>query len=232
MGLNSAQLKIIAMLTMLIDHVGAVLFPQLIVLRIIGRIAFFIFAFELVEGFFHTSNVGNYILRLILFGIVSEFCFDFAFNGSMTFFHQNVMFELALGLIMMWFLEYFKDYSSQLLRWLLSIIVVFVAMFISEITMLDYSSFGIMMILVFYLTRNLKYKGYFQFIMLFIINAYIMMAYNIPIAGINVPIQVFGLTSLIFIAMYNGEKGKINKYFVYAFYPVHLLILGLINYFI
>jgi len=231
MKLNSSQLKIIAMLTMLIDHVGAVLFPQYIILRIIGRIAFFIFAFELVEGYFHTSNVGNYVLRLILFGIVSEFSFDFAFNGSMTFTHQNVMFELALALIMIWLLEIYKDYSSQILRWIFSVLVVFITMFISEVLKFDYSSFGIMMVLVFYLTRNMNFKWYFQLVMLFIINVYIMPVYNIPVAGIKVPIQAFGLISLVFIGLYNGEKGKINKYLVYSFYPIHLLILGLISYF-
>ena len=108
MGLNSANLKIIAMVTMLIDHVGAVIFPQFIILRIIGRIAFPIFAYELVEGYFHTSNIWRYILRLLVFGVISEFFFDMAFFGYLGPEHQNVMFELAFGLILLWLLESYR----------------------------------------------------------------------------------------------------------------------------
>lgn len=231
MKLNSSNLKFIAMLTMLIDHVGAVLFPSLIVLRVIGRIAFVIFAFELVEGFFHTSSIGKYILRLLIFGIVSEVFFDMAFFGRLfDMSHQNVMFELALGLMLLWALEFNKEYHP-ILRWIMSIISMLMVMLVAEIFRFDYGSYGIMMMLVFYFSRNSRFAMLIQGVLLLVINAYIMPQYLINIYGVQVPIQGFAILSLIFIALYNGEKGKLNKYVAYAFYPGHLLILAIINMF-
>ena len=98
MGINSFQLKWIAVITMIIDHTGAVLFPDDMVFRYIGRIAFPIFCFLLVEGFFHTRDVRKYMLRLGLFALISEIPYDLAFRDTvLEFEHQNVFFALLLG---------------------------------------------------------------------------------------------------------------------------------------
>lgn len=102
MGLNSFQLKCIAVITMIIDHTGAVLFPDNMTLRYIGRIAFPIFCFLLVEGFFHTRDVRKYMLRLGMFAVISEIPYDLAFRDTVIEFeHQNVFFTLFIGVVMM-----------------------------------------------------------------------------------------------------------------------------------
>ncbi len=104
------QLKILAIVTMLVDHTGAILFPQFPVLRIIGRISFPIFAFLISEGLLHTSNVKKYLWRLFLFALISEVPFDLAFYGQL--FHpqrQNIFFTLVLGLAAIAFLNVYRN---------------------------------------------------------------------------------------------------------------------------
>ena len=92
-------LKLIAVVTMLIDHIGYIFFPRVLWLRFIGRCAFPIYAFLLVQGYRHTHSVGKYLGRLALFSILSEVAFDLAFFRSFPYWgDQNVYFTLALGL--------------------------------------------------------------------------------------------------------------------------------------
>ena len=99
-GLNGFTLKWIAMLTMLIDHTGMVLFPQYRIFRIVGRLAFPIYCFLLVEGAVHTSNWKKYVSRLILFALISEIPFDLARSGQIVAADaQNVFFTLSFGLL-------------------------------------------------------------------------------------------------------------------------------------
>ena len=81
-GINTFTLKCIAIISMLIDHIGMVLFPEQLIFRMIGRLAFPIFAYVLVEGFFYTKNINKYLLRLGVFAIVSEVPFDLAYSGK------------------------------------------------------------------------------------------------------------------------------------------------------
>ena len=94
-GINTFTLKMIALIAMLCDHLGHTLFPQLSILRIIGRISFPIFAYVLVEGFFYTRDVKKYLTRLGLMALLSEIPFDLmASQKVLEFGHQNVFFTL------------------------------------------------------------------------------------------------------------------------------------------
>lgn len=209
-GISSFVLKKIAITSMLIDHVGAVFFPQYIVFRIIGRLAFPIFCFLLMQGYFHTKNIYKYGFRLFIFSLISEIPFDLAFNNSIFYKEsQNVFFTLLIGLIVIYFCEKQKSMVSKLMICAIGMVV---AIFLNT----DYSLYGILLIFIFYIFR--KNKIYYSF---GTIIANIMAIGNI---------QMFSVFSLIPILLYNGKKGFGSlKYIFYIFYPLHLLILYFLN---
>ncbi|MEZ3433868.1 MAG: conjugal transfer protein TraX [Lachnospiraceae bacterium] len=206
MRLNSFQLKWIAIITMLIDHVGAVLFPYEIGLRIIGRIAFPIFCFLIVEGFSHTRNVRRYMARLGIFAVLSEVPYDLAFHGKLIdTTGQNVFFTLLLGVLLMYLMEKTPNIFIKALE-------IFLIFCTAELLETDYSGRGVLLILIYYVFRRWK-------------EIYVCAgaAWNF-LYGWGM-VQNFGVFSAPFIALYNGERGPKIKYFFYVFYPAHLLIL-------
>lgn len=236
-GLSGSTLKIIAIVTMLIDHIGATIVESamyslvgnqqalmtvyyiMLSMRIIGRLAFPIFCFLLVEGFFHTKNVKKYTLRLFIFALISEFAFDFAFNQSfLEFSHQNVFFTLLIGVLMMWAMEYLKNRFKDNKRAfsVLFVIVAVLASVLADIIKCDYGSLGIIVIMMMYIFRNYKILKALTVCSVFALRT-------------NFSIQSLAGLAFIPILFYNGKKGLSLKYFFYAFYPVHLFILGLIT---
>ena len=223
---SGAQLKYIAFLSMLIDHVNkALMYPLLTengflryvsdVFDILGRVAFPLFMFFLVEGFFKTGNRFKYLLNLIVFGIISEIPFDL-FQSAVLFQpnSNNVMFTFALALVMIWVIDELKVPKSYIIPPVLwfpvSIIIVITVCLLSMIWGLDYEYHGILIAYFFYIFRNNP--------ILSIIGGYLSI-FKTPWALLG-----FGLT-----LTYNGKRGKQNKILNYLFYPVHLLILGLLR---
>jgi len=209
MKLNSFQLKCIAIITMVIDHMGAVLFPEYLLFRYVGRISFPIFCFLLVEGFFYTRNVKKYMLRLGMFALLSEIPYDLAFREEyLEFTRQNVFFTLCIGVAMMYAV-------SQTNNQTIKVTYVLLAMWAAQFVASDYGYKGILLIAIYYFCReNLIAKitlgSFWNFIW-------------------NESIQGYGAISSVFIGLYNGQKGKSMKYIFYVFYPVHLLILHVIS---
>lgn len=216
-GLNSYQLKWIAIITMLTDHVGAVLFPEYQILRGIGRISFPIFCFLLVEGFHYTHDWKKYFLRLFAFAWISEIPFDLAFFG--TWYapqHQNVFFTLALGILMMYVLKRHETLlllnrpGMMLTPWLIAAI-----MTVSVLMKTDYSIKGLYIILIFYLLRNNRMAA------VWLVGGFeLLLGYIYPNSN-----QWFAILAMIPVLCYNEKQGKKMKYFFYLFYPIHLLIL-------
>lgn len=208
-GISGFALKWIAMISMLIDHMGAVLYPQHIIFRIIGRIAFPIFCFLLVEGAVHTHNIRNYEKRLLLFALLSEIPFDLAFYGTLSLQHQNVFFTLLGGLIM---LDVLKKQKGMVYE----ILAVAGAMLAAEVLSSDYGAGGIIIILCFYGLYKRK------------------LGKQIAFAGINYlyyggVVQGYAGLAAIPMLLYNGKRGREMKYIFYVFYPLHLLILYLMT---
>lgn len=199
----------IAIIAMFIDHLGAVIFPEYIELRIIGRIAFPIFAYTLVEGFVYTHDVFKYMKRLGVLALLSEIPFDLAFFGTpLEFGHQNVFFTLFLGILMLYLLINTPSTFRKM--------VLVIAMFLlSEFLRTDYSSMGLLMILVYYYFRE---KKLIKYIGIAIINIFLM-GY----------IQSYAILALIPIMFHNRQQGPKCKTFFYGFYPVHLLVLFILN---
>lgn len=217
--LSNFDLKIIAIITMTIDHIGAIMYPNIDIFRIIGRISFPIFAFLLVEGFKHTSNKLKYFLRLILFAIITQPIYDYAFKNH----ELNILFTFSLSFLLLSSLEFIKKiinkYSKGIENYLYktvfySLIYILFVLF-SIILNVDYQALGISLVFIFYLVPNL----YLSFLLYLL--AVIFLATN--------TIQFYSLLSFLFIYMYNGEKGKNIKYFFYLYYPLHLLILKMLQ---
>ena len=218
-------LKMIAMITMLIDHTASIHLEGskwYLLLRLIGRIAFPIFCFLLVEGYFHTKDVYQYLRRLGIFALLSEIPFDMAFADNITRFDflekQNVFFTLFIGLsvIHLMNLVEIKFKNNIIASNLLDCAIVLIGSFIAVILSTDYNMYGILMIVSFYIFRANKS-----------ILTLVLLLVNFQLGGV---VQAFGILSMIFIALYNGKKGtKFNRYIFYGFYPVHLLVLVLLS---
>ena len=198
---------------MIIDHYGAIFHSDIDLYRIIGRLAFPIYCFLLVEGYFHTKDVKKYAKRLFIFALVSEIPFDFAFYNKIEFMHQNVFFTLFIGLITMYFLDnkeekYNFSRRAILITSVLSSILLFV----------DYNFIGIIYILSFYFTKN-----YTKSKRLALVSLVIFLTNLLFING-N---QQFCLFAIPIIYFYNGKlgwKNKIIQILFYLAYPLHLIV--------
>lgn len=206
-------LKSIAMVTMLIDHIGFVFFPDQMIFRIIGRIAFPLFAFLIVQGALHTSNWKKYAIRLLLFAIISEIPFDLATAGSfINFSSQNIFFTLVFGMLVVEACIYFESQGKVMYGFGLA----FLVGFICDVLHTDYGMLGILLIYSFYICRYSKMATTVMTIVL-----------NFVGGGF----QLFAGLAVVPIYFYNGTLGIKNKwlkYGFYAFYPVHLLILAIL----
>lgn len=244
-GITGSTLKLIAIIAMLIDHIGAVVLEHgmnanglqqaalsdeamdlwmqqhateyLIYLacRMIGRVAFPIFCFLLVEGFVHTGNIWKYQLRLWIFALVSEIPFDLAvFGMPLEFSYQNVFFTLGIGLMTITAIKRFAEpiTSSMAKRYLKTFAIAAVGCFIAHLLNTDYGAFGILAIVVFYELRDDKKLQTLLSAFMFVIH--------------EIPTVAFGFIPIYF---YNGERGLRIKYFFYIFYPAHLLVLYFIS---
>lgn len=203
--LDSFQLKCIAIVSMALDHTGTVLYPSQIWLRCLGRIAFPIFCFLIVEGFFHTHDVRRYMGRLGVFALISEIPYDLAFRGvPLEYAHQNVFFTLLIGIGMMILLERNRE-------WPVKAVILLLAMWLAVLIRSDYNFRGILLIFVFYIFHESRWLA---------VTAGGL--WNFLYQGV---IQKYGVLSVLPLALYNGERGRKMKYFFYIFYPAHLLLL-------
>lgn len=207
--LNTFTLKMIAIISMLIDHIGHIFFPEVMILRIVGRIAFPIFAYVLTEGVYYTKDTKKYMLRLGIFALLSEIPYDLAIMGSvLEFSHQNVFFTLFFGVLMLYIMSQMKNMMMQY-------VVVILAVLLCRFLNTDYSSIGILIIFIFSVFRQRRIEKLLIVSLIFI--------------GLTGGLQLYALFALPLIALHSGEQGPKMKLFFYLFYPMHLLILYLIH---
>lgn len=210
--MNYIVLKIIAIISMFIDHYGAILSPNNIYFRIIGRISFPLFCFLLINGYNHTSNINRYLKRLIIFSFISQPIFSIINNN----YNLNVFFTLYLGLFMITFIKNLK--YKKIINILSEILIVLLFCYIAFLIKTDYNVLGILTIYFIYKSNNNKI---FICLSIFVLN----LLFGV---FINKNIQYFAILCIPFIIFFRDEKVKINKIFKYVFYwfyPLHLLIL-------
>ena len=154
--INSNVLKVLAMVLMLLDHLWATIVPGNQWMTIVGRMAFPIFAFLIVEGFIHTSDYKKYLKRLFIFALISEIPFNLIYTGSWIFpFHQNVLFTLILGLLCINEIDKFKNDKKVKSR-IKNVLKILLFLLVGLIGFVDYGLTGVLTIIVFYLFRNFK----------------------------------------------------------------------------
>lgn len=249
--ITALWLKIIAVVTMFIDHLAAsVLLKCLLyhgksgfinydnemmwwntyeIMRYIGRMAFPLYCFMLVEGLRYTRNRKKYAIRLLIFAFISEIPFDMAFNECvLEFKSNNVFFTLFIGLIVIWIMDTIKnklwqDNSGQagafkiIIKYLLMLAVVFTGMAVAEYVLrTDYGAGGVACIVVMYLLQK---------------DMMLSFGAGVIILGMMCgSIEYLALLMLIPLHFYNGQRGRQVKYFFYLFYPVHLLLFALVDF--
>ena len=234
---TSFLLHIIAMGCMLLDHMWATIVPGNDWMTCVGRVAFPIFAFMLVEGYFHTSNLKKYVGRLFLFAVLSEIPFNLVMGSRvLNPVHQNVLWTFLIGILLIYLNEKVKA-KHLVIRLLIAVITAFLAFAFGLVTFVDYNFAGLYMILTFYFFRGRKWWDFIaQFVLLWYINIEVLSGfyYEVRLFGHNFELvrQGFALLALIPIWLYRGKQGHHSKafqYICYGFYPVHLLILALIR---
>ena len=217
--LSQEMLKLIACVTMLVDHIGATLVPWY-GLRMIGRISFPIFCFLLVEGFHHTRNRKRYGIRLALWALLCELPYDALFFGRVQWQNQNVMLTLFLG-----FLVLLGSCRGGGIRFWPLVAGCLAAEFLGA----DYGAYGIALIWLMALTRS-GYGGKWLLPLGMTGIFYLMGSPVSPVLGI--PIQLYGVLACIPLRYYSGKKQLRSpwvQWAFYLFYPAHLLILWAIS---
>lgn len=236
-GLSGNTLKIIAAITMLIDHIGVILFPGVEALRIIGRISFPIFAYMIAEGCHYTKNKLRYFLSVFLLGAACQAVYSFYGGGKLL----GILITFSVAIIVVYAMQYMKSVlltQAPLIIKALSVILFALTVsgvyLLNEELLIDYGFFGCMapaFASAFKIPRELQMKSnaaapdrlftaerLLNVLMLGICLSFLIFTMS--------EIQAFALLALPLLLLYSGKRGKVKmKYFFYIFYPLHLAAL-------
>jgi hypothetical protein len=201
------MLKIIAFSSMAIDHIGVIFFPELIFLRIIGRLALPLFAFGIAEGYLKTRNVFNYGQRILFLALISQPIFFLLFNNDKL----NIVFTLLLGLVAI----YIYDKNKS---WPIKIITILLLLLAATYFKLEYGAYGVLMTLLFFVFKNkaslILWQSSLSFAYVFLNPLYLLQVFSVP---------------AFFLAHYlNKFRFKMPRILSYSFYPGHLLIIYIV----
>ncbi|MDR0308644.1 MAG: conjugal transfer protein TraX [Coriobacteriales bacterium] len=238
LSINSFTLKIIAIIGMTADHIGNAFMYQLpfvarCLLFLPGGLTFPIMAFLLTVGYQHTRDVGKYALRLAIFAAISVFPFFWVLSNE---FRLNVLFTLLLGLLVIWADDRLKN---RILFWGIVVLAIVASHWC------DWSYIGVPMILLYHRLRNRGMRAFLPIVLVWIyalsnVVQILGMQMDPSISSVVVSRvwsfytpQLFysfiGATATIFLVyFYNGERGRPLKYFFYAYYPLHITLIGVV----
>ena len=236
-SIDQNLLKWIAVISMAVDHTGMVLFPQIIGMRLIGRLAFPIYCYLLVKGFIHTRSRSRYMGRMAVFALLSELPFDLACYGTFSWEGQSVFLTLLLSLGMLSVLEVVLTEQSvhRPLRLCGAAAVVLGAGMLTFVCSCDYSFSAPFLVAGLYVyetgsrtgIRIMRYPVY-SFLIFFVTMyvGWLMNGLTSEQAYAGVILEAYCLPAAWLIRFCNGTRKKTGgKYFFYAFYPLHLLLL-------
>ena len=219
--LSGNQLKILAAITMTIDHIGVYLLPQFSFLRIIGRLAFPVFAFAIAEGCTYTKNRKKYLLKILILALIFQLVYFFAMHSL----YQCIFVTFALSISNIFAIDKAKKEPKYIpLAIGVFALTVFLTVFMPKILpgfKIDYRFFGTMLPVMVYFGRNKWEK-------LLLLALGLLM-----LSGTGAGIQWYSLATVPIIALYNGKRGKLHmKNFFYIYYPTHLVVIHFIRFII
>jgi len=214
--LSGNQLKLLAMLTMLTDHIGMILFPRLPVFRIIGRLAMPLFAYMIAEGCRYTRRRSRYFLSVAGLGVLCQLAFSIS-AGSL---YQNILLTFSLSIATVFAVDRaIADRSTASVGSAVLVIgcVLFLTLCLPSLLngfAVDYGLFGVLLpVAVYYAPDKLSRVAACGLVLT-------------GLALVSKPVQWFALLALPLLLLYNGKRGKRQmKYLFYLFYPLHLLLL-------
>ena len=225
--LNGFHLKLIAICTMLIDHMGYTLFPGVMWLRCVGRVAFPIFCFLIAEGCVYTHDRKKYAARLLVFALLSEIPYNLMNSGMIWDpYDQNVLWTLLTGALVCWLIDWALKKCTPL-SFVLTGAAMVAAYWLLEAFRTDYGGWGMLLVAAFYGVHRAPSGA----VVKMIAQAFGLAFFSLGVMGGYLSIELWSLVSLAPIWLYNGQRGfshKAVQYGFYAFYPVHILILSLI----
>lgn len=221
--LDGTVLKIIAMVSMVFDHVGDMFFPDVLWPRMIGRLAMPLFAFCITEGYIHTSDKKKYLIRMGVFALVSEVPFDLAFEGKVSLNHQNIMLTFFMSILALMLFDLIRGKKNEdtgrysIGKTILGSLVIIGTAAVAILIKADYTIFAVISVFLFYLFKDTKH--------------FIRTGVGVAFLALTRTMGYYCTTglSIIPLLLYNGKKGKGLKWLFYAFYPGHLLLLYLIK---
>ena len=217
-GLNNNQLKIIAMITMLIDHIGVAFFPSIKILRCIGRIAFPIYAYMIAEGCRYTKNSKKYLAMIAGMAFIFQIVY-FVFMNSL---YQGILVTFSLSIGAIFAIDTFIKNKNIVNRILMAIIILFIftvstvfpVIFKAYGFKLDYGMWGLCFPILVYFAPSKIWRIILSAIFLI----FMSLSTNV--------LQWWSLLTIPLFMLYNGERGsKKLKYVFYLFYPIHLVII-------
>lgn len=234
-------LKITACVTMLLDHMGYLLFPGVSWLRCVGRIAFPLYCFLLVQGIRHTRSKPKYLLRLLFIALLSELPFDYMISGGFSMAKQSVMLTLLAGALMCIIMEQVPRWLEKPLQsvpaWVHSALALFIKLLVfyvlyrlSPYLRADYGGRGLAIIAMFMLTEDIPYKNLLRLVCLTYLS-YIAGGSPVPFLGLQIPWNMFAILAMVPIALYSEKKLIRSPAFNWCFnlfYPAHMALLILI----
>ncbi len=232
--LDGTMLKIIAMVTMFLDHAGKTLFLDQDWMVCVGRLAFPIFAFQIAEGYRHTKNFKMYWKRMLIYALIAEIPFNIMCGGLIYPTGQNVLFTFCLALLIIRLIDIAWQ-KHKLLGLAAALVSITVGYFAAFLLCTDYMGYGILMVVSFWIFSHIKFGWILQCMMMIYVNWFMIGGWNLTFMfwekEIWIPVQGFAILAMIPILMYNGKRGFAGKTFqhaVYIFYPAHMLILGIL----
>ena len=220
-GLTGSQLKMIAVVAMTIDHIGAVIWPQAIFLRVVGRLAYPIFAFMIAEGCAHTKDMQKYLTKILSLAAVCQVVYFLAL-GSL---YQGILVTFSLSIALIMLLKKAEQEKTTKMK-VMAAVAVFLTLIATEILPMvltntdfgvDYGFLGVLLpVCVYFAGSSMKR---------FWVAAGVVALMGLKMGGV----QWFGLLALPLLYLYNGKRGNGNKNFFYIYYPAHLVVIALLE---